>query len=175
MPAQIGLSNVAREREAVRLRFDQHVLEPVLEEMPATIVVSVEALDLSPQKAMHTGRERAFRRHEREVIVIRHEAVLVENPAGAGDLLGEKIEKQLAVLVIPKDRNAVVAARHHMMERPGILDSRLPRHRTPRLPRSSRQAEEMARNSPKTSSEGKQNAEPFRMREVNRSDRRTDP
>jgi hypothetical protein len=62
--------------------------------------------------------------------MIRHEAVLMENPARADDLLGEKVEEELPVLVIPEDRDAVVAARHHMMERPGVFDSRLPRHRS---------------------------------------------
>ena len=42
---------------------------------------------------------------------------------------GQQIEKELTVSVVPEDRDAVVPSRHHMVQRTGVLNSRLSRHR----------------------------------------------
>lgn len=100
--------------------------------MPASTVPSVEILKLNvaPQEAVHPRRQRAFRREDREMVVVRHQRVVVQLPTRSLDLLCKEDHEPLPVLVIPEDVDAVVPTRHDVMERPLELGPRLPRHAT---------------------------------------------
>jgi hypothetical protein len=88
----------------------------------------VETLRVASEEPVHAGRESALRSLDLQMIVIAHQAVVVENPSRADDLLGEKVEEELAVAIVVEDGDSIVAARHHVMSCAGILDARLPRH-----------------------------------------------
>ena len=78
---------------------------------------------------------------QRHKLMARHLTKLWAMVRRGQKYLDEKLEEEAAVVVITEDRDSVVAARHHVMERAGVLDSGLPRHGSPRLPRRGPDAE----------------------------------
>jgi hypothetical protein len=73
-------------------------------------------------------RQRARRRLDGEMKVVRHQAVVVEDPAEALDGSGEEIEKEEKVRLVAIDRNPVIATRHDVMERSWNLEPERPLH-----------------------------------------------
>lgn len=100
--------DVTRDDEAVRLLLDEDVLEALFEQMPSAAMPLVEALGIARQKAVHARGKGAFGRADRKVVVIAHQTVVMKDPAGAGDLFGEKTEEEPAIFIVTKDGDAVV-------------------------------------------------------------------
>ena len=103
---------------------------------------------------MHARRERALGGADGEVVVVPHEGEVVEDPAGAENLLAEEVEEALAIGVVAEDGDAVIAAGHDVMQRACVFDASLPGH-VPRLPRRKGATEEIPKFIGETSSEWK--------------------
>jgi hypothetical protein len=60
--------------------------------------------------------------------MVGHEAETVNLPIGFGAGLAQGVQKQLGVVVVAKDDFGMVAAIHHVVDRPRILDTRFASH-----------------------------------------------
>jgi hypothetical protein len=61
--------------------------------------------------------------------VVGHQAVAVNLPPGLLAPLGQSRKEPLPIIIIAKDPLLVVAAVHHVVNRPGVLDAQLASHR----------------------------------------------
>ena len=121
---------VAGEDDLVRFLLDQNVLESLLKEVAAATVAPVEGLHVTSKQPVHACRERAFQRGDGEVVMVGHQAVVVEDPPRARDLVGQEKKEPLAIVVVAENEDAVIAPRHDVMHRAFELDSSLPCHAT---------------------------------------------
>jgi hypothetical protein len=55
---------------------------------------------IAREQAVHTGRERAFRRADGEVVVIAHEAVAMQDPSRAADFFRQQLREETAIVAI---------------------------------------------------------------------------
>ena len=86
----------------MRLLLDQDILEAPIEQMSGAVMAFVESLDVSAEKPLHPGREGTLGRLDREVVVRRHQRVVVKDPVRSLNLLAQQVEKQDPVGVVAK-------------------------------------------------------------------------
>src|SRR5262245_2692635 len=68
--------------------------------------------------------------------MVPHEHVGMDAPAGLLARFRQRVQEALAIPVIPKDRLPVIAASHHVIDGPGVLDANRPRHNEAKLSKS---------------------------------------
>ena len=100
--------------------------------MADAVVAPVEALRVQPVELSHCERQIRERRLHREVVVVAHEAVRVQDERVALDDLRDDVDERRAVSVVADNRPACVAARDHVVERAGIGDAGRTGHRRAR-------------------------------------------
>ncbi len=131
-PAEPGLdrvpSEVPREFEEVPITFDLPGVEATLKEVPVAPMPMVEVLCVTAVQPLHPTREVARRRLEHEVIVVRHQAVAVPDPASHTTQLLEHPEKVSAVLLVEEDGLPSVSAACDVEESSGDLDAKRSGH-----------------------------------------------
>ena len=79
-------------------------------------------------QALHPRHQIGFRGFHQQMIVIAHQHVGVEAPAGPAAGLAERFQKAQAVPVIPIDRLSLIAPCHHMIGGSGIFNAQQPGH-----------------------------------------------
>ena len=106
----------------------RHGFVAALEQMPKDPVPAVITLRVGSLQPFHPGHEVGFRRLDQKVIVISHQHIGVNAPAGFVAGLAQSLQKALPVPVIVEDGAALVAAGHDVVRCPGKLDAQWSGH-----------------------------------------------
>jgi hypothetical protein len=112
----------------VSLLFHEDSRIPPLEEMADPAVPPVEGLGIDAIELAHSPRQIRPRGLDEEVVVVRHQAVGMAAPAITPDHLGEGVQKEVPVVVVPKGRLSGVPSGGEMIDGTGIFDSKGPSH-----------------------------------------------
>ena len=96
--------------------------------MAEQLVPPVETAGVSAQKPLHACDQIGLGRLDHEMKMIRHEHIGVNLPAGLGACLAQGLDEPPPVRVVLADGFAPVPAIHDVVNRTGILDSKLAGH-----------------------------------------------
>ena len=109
-------------------RLDGHCLVSALKQMPADLVAGVVTLGIGPLQPFHSGDQVCFRSFEQEMIMISHQHVGVNAPAGFGAGLAEGFHPALPVSVIFEDGAALIASGHDVIGCSWVFDAQWSGH-----------------------------------------------
>ena len=114
--------------EEVSLILDQVPLETPLEEVARAAMAPVEIGRVAPVEILHPGREVRLRGLDEDVLVVPHEHERVQSPTVRLHGAAQPVQPLLPVRVITNDRFSFVPSGHHVIQRPGKLDSQRSSH-----------------------------------------------
>jgi hypothetical protein len=114
--------------EQMRLLLNDDRFEAALEHVTCAAMPPVEVLGVPSVEGMHPSRERRTGRFHKEVVVISHQAIGVEEPCLVGDDGGEDVQEMAPIQRVAKDRSAFMAAAGDVVQRPGKLQAEGSRH-----------------------------------------------
>ncbi len=120
--------DVAADFQEVALLLDQMALEPSLEQVPRPAMPPVEITCIAAVEILHAGRQIRLGCLDEQMVVIAHEHERMEPPAVHFDGSPEPVESLVAVRIVSDNRFSFVPSRHHMIQRPGELNSQRPCH-----------------------------------------------
>jgi hypothetical protein len=114
---------------AVAAALDQGRFEPPRKKMPKRLVSAVKTLGKGAQEPFHPGDQVGVGGLEHQVEMVSHQAVTVNLPAGFLAAFFQSGNEPVPVLVVAKDRFAMIPAIHHVVYGSGILDAQLAGHK----------------------------------------------
>ena len=94
-----------------------------LEHMPPSQAGAVPALAVGAKQPLHAGNQIRLWRCEQQVEMVSHEHLCVNPPAVTGANLSQPEYERFPVVIGLKHRLAAVAAGHHVVDCPGILET----------------------------------------------------
>jgi hypothetical protein len=121
--------NVSRYFKEVALFLDKDRLESPLEDVPRTLVSPVERLCVNTVQVSHATREIRPWRLDQEVIMIRHQAVCVTDPAEAFYHITEYIQGAKTIFVVEEDLLSGIPTGCNMVNSPFKLNPQWPGHK----------------------------------------------
>ena len=129
VPAHHGLA-LSSSPPGIRgcLGFHQDRAIPPPKHVTPQPMAGVEATGVAVLKPAHPLHEIALGRFNHRVIMVVHQHSGVDSPPGALAGLAQRLDKQLAVLVVNDNRFPPIAPGHHVVDRSRILDARLAGH-----------------------------------------------
>ena len=118
-----------RAQRAQAIPLQQYTLETTLEEgsvfLPEAIVASRE----HALKPLHAHAQVRFRRLQGQVVVISHNAVSMQDPAGPLTRLEKALLKRVFGSLVLEDPVAIVTPVHHVVERTSVFEAKRSWHR----------------------------------------------
>jgi hypothetical protein len=120
--------DIAGKLQKVGVVFNQHALEPTLEQMPAATMPVVESSRIGSGKPLHGPGEIRPAGPEQQMVMVGHQHIgkkLNLKPLGK---LTDGIQKQAAILLAEENIPALIAARQYMVVRSLEFDSPRPSH-----------------------------------------------
>ena len=97
--------------------------------MAAQIVPPVEPIGIRAQQPAHSGHQIAFRRLDHQVKMVFHQAKGMNLKTGLLAGLGQGLEEVMAIAIIPEQGFPAVSPIEQMIDRPGIFNACLTRHK----------------------------------------------
>ena len=120
--------DVTQKSKKIAIIFAYWRQEPILEEVPSSIIPLIEGLGITGQKPLHYVGYRRYLLPQQQVKVIWHEAVGVELESEPLLSFPEKAQKIHEITIPQKYRLPIVAAGHGMIDSSNLLNSERPRH-----------------------------------------------
>jgi hypothetical protein len=120
--------DVAANLQEVRFVDDRGRAVRTLEDMPGSVVPSIEPLRVRAVEMTHSCAARRLGSLQEEMEVIRHDAVRVAEPCEPLHSSGEHLEPGLVVMGVEEEALLGVAPRTDVKEAAWNFDSRLARH-----------------------------------------------
>ena len=118
-PGRIEMDVIAHGLEiTVAAAVDKKTLVAAAKQMAEKFVPPVEAGSIGPQQPFHAVHQIGFWRFDHEMEMIAHEAPGMDLPVGFGARLSECFNEQFAILVAAEDIFVMIAAVHHVINRP---------------------------------------------------------
>jgi len=112
----------------VGVSLDDHGPETTLKHVSHPAVGAIEPLGVDAVDLPHAAREVRLGRLDEQVVVVRHQAVGVTDPAAALDDITEDPQERGAVSVSEEDGRAGVSPGRQVIEGAGKLDPEWPGH-----------------------------------------------
>ena len=126
--------DVADKFPEVGVLLDDDGLVAILEEMPDPFMAAVVGPGITGEEPAQEPGEPLGSAPQQQVGMIREEGSCVERRAGGRRPRAEARDERLAILGIGHDLPPLLPAEHHMVQRAGSIESRLPGHRVSPLP-----------------------------------------
>jgi hypothetical protein len=120
--------DVGHQLEQVRFLFDQGGLEPVLKEVAAATVSTIENGAVGAQPRLDESRKRKLPGAQQEVRVVGHQGPRVKGGTRLENELGEAIEEQMSVGIGSENLPALDPTDDHVMQRTGKIEPGATRH-----------------------------------------------
>src|SRR5688572_16014916 len=84
--------------QEVLLFFNEPRVKPTLKEMSCSLVTSIEGLRIAAVQPLHSPRERAVGQFKHEMVMVRHQHVLVDNPLETVGGVAKQVQENEPVL-----------------------------------------------------------------------------
>jgi len=108
--------------------IDDDRLVPALKQMPEHFVPAIVTLRVRSLKPFYAGHEVPLRSVHQQMVMVGHEHISMNAPAGFLTRFGQGFEPALPILVVPEEVPPLIAPRHHVIDRAGILNTQRPGH-----------------------------------------------
>src|ERR1041385_427286 len=97
--------------------------------MAALFVSNIEALGVNPKQPFHSGNQVRQRSLDHQVEMIAHQAISMDLPFSLAACLRQGTQKSFPIKIVTENSLATISAIHNVINRAGIFDSQLSRHR----------------------------------------------
>ncbi|MCI0526051.1 MAG: hypothetical protein L0Y56_01165 [Nitrospira sp.] len=111
------------EKVAFVVSLDEEGFVAPLKEVAAGFVATVVTQGVGGVEKLHAFGEGWAVGFDEQVVVVAHEYVAVDGPAGAFGGLAEGFDEEAAVYVVPENSLKAVAAVHDVVDSSGVFDS----------------------------------------------------
>jgi hypothetical protein len=120
--------DVPQESHEVSVRIDQKGFVPTLKQVTGAPIPPIESLRVGRLQAVDHPRKRNLPGFERQVNMVRHEAVGDQTELVSLAVMRQPAQVELPISVVTKDRFALVATDDHVVQSARKLDPRRPGH-----------------------------------------------
>ncbi|GAG60961.1 unnamed protein product [marine sediment metagenome] len=118
-----------REDELDRLVFLRRSIDARGKDVqPRFVLSAIEPLCVNPVEKLHPVRQVSVRRLDEEVVVVRHQAVRVADPAVSIDNVSQGIEKSGPIVLVEKDARARIATTGDVVDSVFVFQPQWSRH-----------------------------------------------
>jgi len=123
--------NIPGKLEEVSVLLYEVALVPALKYVAHAAMTSVEAHGVGCVQAAHELAQRAGRRFDQEMSVVRHENISMDHSVPAVSIVAEKSQVSFPVRIVPEDALAVVATTDDVVHAAGKLNPWTAGHTNP--------------------------------------------